>query len=262
MSNSNSTTAASKASSSRGKSKMVALNISSGKLAQWESKVGLKSTLHSKASPSTDENSVAPSTAVAEASPPVVASDENTPVPSVSTPNANLLAPPPNPVRRKGIPGPKPGMKRTASQMAMDGAPKPRGKPGPKKKPRVSELNGSTPTGTAPPAPAHKLGPKANQGAINACLRALDRTGKPCRKWERRGFQVKSFTGITWDAPTWGANKKPMADFHGDVKSDSSQASDAKPTHQSSGVASDTNSAGEAATHAASSPAPVMANGT
>ena len=51
----------------------------------------------------------------------------------------------------------------------------------------------------------HKLGPKANQGAINAGLRALDRTGKQCRKWEKTGFRVKSFTGRVWEIPSWRA---------------------------------------------------------
>lgn len=60
--------------------------------------------------------------------------------------------------------------------------------------------------GTAP-APTHKLGPKANQGAINAGLRALDRTGKPCKKWQRAGFSVKTFTGVTWHVSTWRAPK-------------------------------------------------------
>lgn len=49
----------------------------------------------------------------------------------------------------------------------------------------------------------HKLGPKANQGAINAQLRALDRTGKPCKRWSKTGFQLKSFTGFQWTVPTW-----------------------------------------------------------
>jgi hypothetical protein len=57
------------------------------------------------------------------------------------------------------------------------------------------------------PPSAHKLGPKANQGAINAGLRALDRTGAPCRRWQRKSFQVKSFTGIMWEVPTWRAPK-------------------------------------------------------
>lgn len=54
-------------------------------------------------------------------------------------------------------------------------------------------------------AAAHKLGPKANQGAINAGLRALDRTGKPCRKWQKGSFKLKSFTGISWEIPRWTA---------------------------------------------------------
>lgn len=52
---------------------------------------------------------------------------------------------------------------------------------------------------------AHKLGPKANQGAINAGLRALDRSGKPCRKWAKGGFKLKSFTGVSWEIPRWTA---------------------------------------------------------
>ena len=36
--------------------------------------------------------------------------------------------------KRKGIPGPKPGTKRSAPATEPDGTPKPRGKPGPKKR--------------------------------------------------------------------------------------------------------------------------------
>ena len=63
--------------------------------------------------------------------------------------------------------------------------------------------------GTGVSAPTHKLGPKANQGAINAGLRALDRTGKPCRKWQKKEFRVKSFIGTTWELPSWKTTKKP-----------------------------------------------------
>lgn len=52
-------------------------------------------------------------------------------------------------------------------------------------------------------AASHKLGPKANQGAINEKLRALDRTSKPCRKWQKTGFKIRSFTGKVWEVPTW-----------------------------------------------------------
>ena len=56
----------------------------------------------------------------------------------------------------------------------------------------------------------HKLGPKANQGAINAGLRALDRSGTPCRKWAKGGFRLKSFTGVMWEIPRWTAPPKPQ----------------------------------------------------
>jgi hypothetical protein len=132
-------------------------------------------------------------------------------------------------------------MKRNASQMTIDGVPKPRGKPGPKKKPRPGDVvNGITVLPTAAP----KLGPKAKEGAINAHLRALDRTGKPCRKWQRAGFQLRSFTGVTWGIGTWGATRK-QTDFAGDVKSDSSGSTEMKGIIQDSSVApSDKNSSG------------------
>lgn len=60
-------------------------------------------------------------------------------------------------------------------------------------------------------AAGHKLGPKANQGAINAGLRALDRSGKPCRKWAKGGFKLKSFTGVVWEIPRWTAPPKKSA---------------------------------------------------
>lgn len=63
-------------------------------------------------------------------------------------------------------------------------------------------------TSAAKPAGAHKLGPKANQGAINAGLRALDRSGKPCRKWAKGGFRLKTFTGVCWEIPRWTAPPK------------------------------------------------------
>lgn len=117
--------------------------------------------------------------------------------------------------------------------------------------------NGEVLTGSAVPA-APKLGPKANQGAINACLRALDRTGKPTRKWQRTGFKVKSFTGYAWDAGTYAAGRKTHGEFAGDVKSDSSSSGDLKATQDSSVVAS--NSAPDMQTpippaHVTSSPA-------
>ncbi|KAF1985678.1 DUF1711-domain-containing protein [Aulographum hederae CBS 113979] len=151
---------------------------------------------------------------------------------TTTTSTNGTLAPPTAPGRRKGIPGPKPGSKR--GPPLVDGQPKPRGKPGPKKKPR---LDPSHPDYVPGPAPAVKLGPKANQGAINAGLRALDRTGKPCRKWARTGFKLKSFTGVEWQAPSWKAPRQSA--FSEDVKSDSNTSSETKPNLDSSAIASE-----------------------
>lgn len=59
---------------------------------------------------------------------------------------------------------------------------------------------------------AHKLGPKANQGAINAGLRALDRSGKPCRRWGKGAFRLRTFTGAMWEIPRWKAPQKTVVD--------------------------------------------------
>ncbi|KAI5807632.1 INO80 complex subunit Ies4-domain-containing protein [Peziza echinospora] len=95
-----------------------------------------------------------------------------------------------------GVPGPaKPGPKR-GRQPGVPGA-----KPGRKK--QKLENGASAVMGFPGIGGPHKLGPKANQGAINAQLRALDRTGKPCKRWAKAGFQLKSFTGFQWSIPTW-----------------------------------------------------------
>lgn len=200
----------------------------------------------------------------AEPSPPTQPAT-STPTPATNgttTDSNNSLAPPPVAgVKRKGIPGPKPGSKRGPA-LGPDGLPKPRGKPGPKKKPRIGELNADGTKTTFGGVAPIKLGPKANQGAINAGLRALDRSGKPCRKWERKGFQLKSFTGVVWTVPTWRApKKKPAVDANGDVKSDTTGSSDTKVNE--SALPSDKSNSGDLGTatpipaiNIASSPAP------
>jgi hypothetical protein len=180
-----------------------------------------------------------------------------------STPSS--LAPPGS--KRKG-PTPKAGTKRGAS--AIDGAstPKARGKPGPKKRKlgdMVNDPNSKTPLagGTTP---LSKLGPKANQGAINAGLRALDRTGKfKVRKWEKKGFKLRSFTGVVWDVPSWKAPNRGSA-FSEDVKSDSTGSSDTKVKDESSAVSEKSGLNGDASTPLPplmeglnSSPAPMAA---
>ncbi|KYK60438.1 hypothetical protein DCS_01575 [Drechmeria coniospora] len=121
------------------------------------------------------------------------ASESNAETPAADgTPAPSTMGPPTEGPKKKGT-------KRSAAT-AMDGTPKPRGKPGPKKKPRLED---GTIDHSAGRGGGHKLGPKANQGAINAGLRALDRSGKPCRKWSRGGFTLKSFTGVIWEVPRW-----------------------------------------------------------
>jgi hypothetical protein len=87
------------------------------------------------------------------------------------------------------------------------------------------------PNGTA----AHKLGPKANQGAINAGLRALDRSGKPCRKWHKGGFTLKSFTGVVWEIPRWKAPPR----FKAEGVQDDSVSGDSSKENKDSQVESE-----------------------
>ncbi|KAK1750592.1 INO80 complex, subunit Ies4 [Echria macrotheca] len=127
-------------------------------------------------------------------------STPNTPAPGTPAPPASTMGPPVDGPKKKGV-------KRSAAALANGtGEPKVRGKPGPKKKQKLEDgtIEGGRGAGLA----AHKLGPKANQGAINAGLRALDRTGKPCRKWTKGNFVVKSFTGVVWEIPRWTAPPK------------------------------------------------------
>ncbi|KAL8872346.1 MAG: hypothetical protein Q9174_002014 [Haloplaca sp. 1 TL-2023] len=117
---------------------------------------------------------------------------------------------------------PKTGSKRGLGA-GVDG-PKARARPGPKKKMKLEDSNGENAASSAkggPGAttvPAHKLGPKANQGAINANLRALDRTKRPCRKWEKRGIRIKTFTGVTLELPSWRGGTKGISTGSGSDK--------------------------------------------
>ncbi|KAL8950277.1 MAG: hypothetical protein Q9222_003681 [Ikaeria aurantiellina] len=172
-------------------------------------------------------------------SPPVATASSETPQPSVNEPT-------PNPTAKAS--SPQTGSKRGLGA-GVDN-PKPRARPGPKKKIKLDdatgENGGATPRGGTGNAsvPAHKLGPKANQGAINAGLRALDRTGKPCRKWEKNGFRLRTFTGVTWELPTWRAPPKSLlsedSPEKGSLPTSNSQS---KENNSSSQVGSDNSSA-------------------
>ncbi|KAI1778404.1 DUF1711-domain-containing protein [Hypoxylon cercidicola] len=121
---------------------------------------------------------------------------------AAGTPSQTPMGPPTEAPKKKGV------KRSAAGANGSDPTAKVRGKPGPKKKPRLDDGT-IDPTGRANGGTYHKLGPKANQGAINAGLRALDRSGAPCRKWARGGFRVKSFTGVMWEIPRWTAPPKP-----------------------------------------------------
>ncbi|KAK3370268.1 INO80 complex, subunit Ies4 [Podospora didyma] len=124
-------------------------------------------------------------------------STPNTPAAGTPAPQPAAMGPPADGPKKKGP-------KRGAA--ALNGEQKVRGKPGPKKKQKLED--GTMEGGRGGGLAAHKLGPKANQGAINAGLRALDRSGKPCRKWAKGGFTLKSFTGVVWEIPRWTAPAK------------------------------------------------------
>ena len=123
----------------------------------------------------------------------------------------------------------------------------------------TADNNESTnrPWTTPAPITGHKLGPKANQGAINAGLRALDRTGKPCRKWTKQSFVVKSFTGVTWELPSWRAPKKIVIELNVEPGQNGTptSTSENQVNQSSSNLGSDHSRNGNSeALHVASSP--------
>ncbi|KYG45679.1 hypothetical protein M433DRAFT_45170, partial [Acidomyces richmondensis BFW] len=164
-----------------------------------------------------------------------------TPVPPTTAEgtDTNSLAPPPKADKRKRGGGQISGRKRAPPSIDPHGPMRERGRPGPKKKPRLPDgtIDRSHDTSKPNAAPAHRLGPKANTGNINANLRALDLTGRPCRRWERKPLQIKSFTGTVWGMRSWKAPRREES-FPGDVKSDSTGSSELKP-NESSAVASE-----------------------
>ncbi|KAH8687500.1 INO80 complex, subunit Ies4, partial [Tricladium varicosporioides] len=177
-------------------------------------------------------------------------SNANTPLPvDTTTPVPTSMPPPTEVMKKKGI-------KRNAVvALGPDGLPIPkvRGKPGPKKKARLEDgsIDHSATVPRAANAAAHKLGPKANQGAINAGLRALDRSGKPCRKWQKGGFTLKSFTGVVWEIPRWKA--PPKISLEGN--SEGSASGDSSKENKDSQVESEKSNSG-LDVNMASSPAP------
>jgi hypothetical protein len=107
---------------------------------------------------------------------------------------------------------------------------------------------------------AHKLGPKANQGAINAGLRALDRSGKPCRKWSKGGFTLKSFTGIVWEIPRWTAPPKPQPESSVTESTPASAEGSSKENKEQNSQVKSEASNGVADVEMQSAPSPAVAN--
>jgi hypothetical protein len=52
------------------------------------------------------------------------------------------------------------------------------------------------------PNPQSDSLPKGN-GTFKTEFRGLDRSGKPCRKWRKGKFKLKSITGVVWEIPGW-----------------------------------------------------------
>lgn len=76
----------------------------------------------------------------------------------------------------------------------------------------MNNSDGQSPLPNGSSLPPSRLGPKGNQGAINAQLRALDRSGAQCKRWQKAEFKLKSFTGVEWTVKTFKAEKKPKTD--------------------------------------------------
>ncbi|KAI9682154.1 MAG: hypothetical protein M1817_000208 [Caeruleum heppii] len=251
------------------RSRVVVLSLRSELLAQFPSaEPSPGSTSRSKSSPSSTST---PALSNAQPSPGEASSEANvTPVPGVPNDDAPPAAAE-DAAKRKSLPGPKPGAKRSFTT-ASDGLVKPKGKPGPKKKLKTEDANNeqsdlaaaskSAPT-TAATTTASKLGPKASLGAINAGLRALDRSGRPCKKWERKGLKIKSFTGVTWDLSTWRAPKLKTLDVTPDQEGPGPNKADSKGKVGDSAAESEKSNgdvdAAASTSILASSPAPIVA---
>ncbi|KAF3169689.1 hypothetical protein TWF788_010364 [Orbilia oligospora] len=115
------------------------------------------------------------------------------PTPSVASPAPTGPGSPPT-LEGKAVNGVVEAVKRGGKRASGGG-----GKPGPKKR----KLDDGS---SLPPS---RLGPKSSGGAINAGLRALDRSGAPCRKWAKSPVILKSFTGFKFTVKAYGTNVTP-----------------------------------------------------
>lgn len=54
----------------------------------------------------------------------------------------------------------------------------------------------------------------------------MDRSGAPCRKWERKPLQLKSFTGIAWQLPSWRTPKPQKIEENNEGKDGGGETGD------------------------------------
>ncbi|KAL9134217.1 MAG: hypothetical protein Q9175_004603 [Cornicularia normoerica] len=238
-------------------SKVVNLKLSKDKLTRFPHEQIVRKSSQPKRSPLSTSTTVPPDEPAISA--PIKSEPDNSPPSNESGPTSS----PVKDVMQEGLPAPKTGVKRElGAGVESDDKDKPKNPPRkrarPEGKPDGRTAAARLAKGTSGPGAgtSHKLGPKANQGAINAGLRALDRTGKPCRKWEKTGFRVKSFTGRTWEIPSW---KAPTAKaFGSEAESGQGTPNSQSKENSSSNIGSERSPAANPS-NIASSPAPAIA---
>ncbi|MCJ1327397.1 hypothetical protein MMC10_004066 [Thelotrema lepadinum] len=254
------------ASGSRGtkakQSKLITLQVPSKLLSRFPHEEKPASKASSTKSPASESSST-PAVPIKESSPAAdVAPEANAEIKAEPTPeSASGNGQGQTEGKKKGVGGPKPGQKRRLGTL-NDGPVKPRAKPGPKRRKLEGDEAGRPWTTPQATGAGHKLGPKANQGAINAGLRALDRTGKPCRKWDKTVFCVKSFTGTMWALDSWNTGPR-NGEENGNGAENATPNSNSENQQPSSNVGSEA-SHNQATTgikpDVPSSPAPVPAS--
>ncbi|KAK6539332.1 hypothetical protein TWF694_009565 [Orbilia ellipsospora] len=161
---------------------IVKLKLPSDLLRQFQPSSPTMSTPSKPASIADDEKLAPGATSPATVASPV-------PTPSVASPAPTGPGSPPN-LEGKAVNGVVEAVKRGGKRAGTGG-----GKPGPKKR----KLDDGS---SHPPS---RLGPKASGGAINAGLRALDRSGNPCKKWSKAPLSFKSFTGFQFTLKVYGS---------------------------------------------------------
>ncbi|CAF9934455.1 MAG: hypothetical protein ALECFALPRED_005953 [Alectoria fallacina] len=238
-------------------SKVVNLRLPRDMLSRFPHEQTVRKVTQPKKSPLSTSTIVAPDEPTASA--PIKTEPDHT-TPSTESGSSSS---PVKDVKQEGLPALKSDVKRElGAGVESEDKDKPKNPPRkrarPEGKPDGRTAAARLAKGTSGPGAgtSHKLGPKANQGAINAGLRALDRTGKACRKWEKTGFRVKSFTGRIWEIPSW---KAPTAKaFGSEAESGQVTPNSQSKENSSSNIGSDKSLAAKPS-NIASSPAPTIA---